>query len=229
VRHHVHQPQRHDDEGWERRRSLSPTGYGGAHRRSVLSVGHDGGHSSVKPSLTGVEHAPSAVELLQQQEVTGQGDDLSRKDKGEIFLPDMVLTSFPHLCSLDSQGDNFLSWRRMDPMLLESTSRSLLGEAPGPQEIVNSPVYVPVSHEWQPPAAAEAEEVRKDQMSATKAGKEQSVICFGGAGLDGLGGPVQPNAEGGPIPGGQPNMFQTQEEDSAFLDIVRIDGPRGEG
>jgi hypothetical protein len=102
-------------------------------------------------------------------------------------------------------------------MLLESTSRPLLGEPPSSQETVNSLVYVPVSHEWQPP---EAEEAGQDQMADTEARKEQSVACFGGAGLDGSGGLVEPNAEGGPIPGGQPNTIQTQEDDSAFLDML---------
>jgi hypothetical protein len=212
MRHHVRQPQRRDDEGWERHRSVSPVGYGGGCRRSSSSAGHDGGHSPFKPRLTQAEHVTSAVDPLQQPAVTGR-KDITR----ERFLPDPVLSSFPHLCSLDSQGDVFLSWGRVDPMLLESTSRPLLGEAPSSQETVNSLVYVPVSHEWQPP---EAEEAGQDQMADTEARKEQSVACFGGAGLDGSGGLVEPNAEGGPIPGGQPNTIQTQEDDSAFLDML---------
>jgi hypothetical protein len=150
----VRQPQWCDDKGWNRRRSISLAGCGSVHDRSPASCDAFRQHAS--PMLTAPPHAPHPPP--------------------QSFVPDPLVSSFPHSCPLDWQVASSLSQPGLDPMLVEfacGPASQAVGHASPPV----SPPYVPVSQDWLPPSpGGKAQTTSECQYSishpATEAGKE---------------------------------------------------------
>jgi hypothetical protein len=163
VRRRNRQPQRRDDEGWERRRSISPTGRDRSQDRALL------------PALQHQPGSPSGPRALP-----------SRAAPAPTSFPDPLLDSFPSLRQDGCWSDIGLLQATRDPMLLELVSApvprgdrswaSPLAEG-GARESPASLVYVPASKAWTPPQTGSGDR----RLLASDVSDSAPAVTTGGA------------------------------------------------
>jgi hypothetical protein len=156
-------PMRRDDEGWERRRSTSPTGRDRSQDRALL------------PALQHQPGSPSGPRALP-----------SRAAPAPTSFPDPLLDSFPSLRQDGCWSDIGLLQATRDPMLLELVSApvprgdrswaSPLAEG-GARESPASLVYVPASKAWTPPQTGSGDR----RLLASDVSDSAPAVTTGGA------------------------------------------------
>jgi hypothetical protein len=127
--HRARQSPRRDDEGRDRRRSVSST-HPMFHQHSTGKARSDGMNEE-----SGVHMAGASRQMTLPAISEGKG-------VGSRTFPDLFVDSLATAVATTPTTDNFHSWMGMDPMLLETQGCTV-----GTHDTV-SPDYTPVSAEW---------------------------------------------------------------------------------